>query len=800
MRDEGVFMRKTITVLRIIAIAAVIMCVVPACKDDDGQSGNNTGGNIDPTVIAAPTADPPPSSYDQGQNLSVTLSTTTPNVNIFYTLDGTTPSANSTKYTDPIPISSSTFLKARAVKTGVASSSVLIAEYWFREPAVYPNGYPKTQEMSNPLFWQFPSPKVDGSGSAANAAGNLYTADPSARVWNINGTDTLFVYASHDMEEADERARMDRYHVFSTTDMRTWTDYGEIFNAAGVPWNVGPFRNGSTYMWAPDCVNKNGKYYFYFPHPDKNADNDSGSWGRNWRIGIAVSDHPASNFVILPQPLAGIPVGRNDEYDPAVFIDDDGQAYFYYGGNGRAYGGKLKDSMTEIDGEFRRMEGLNDFRGGIWVHKYNGNYYLSYADNGGGGENNGDQIKYAMSGSPLGPWESKGVCVYSAGNGTIQGSIVEFNGQWYAFYHSDLVSHNGDKGRSIHADKLYYNSDGSIKPVNTWGEAYNGPHNVTAVTGTSAIALTLQAEDFNDGGETYGYHDTDSYNNPPRFYNNYRTSSVNIENGSNGKIIAGIQNREFLRYTINVAKAGLYDVDVYVSSVNGNGKFYLNVDGVNKSGTKTVQNTGNLNNYQKVTAAKIPLKAGENLFEIRVQNGGFNLDKFEFRNAAPYTGTPYRNPNTNKVPGKIEAEDFDRGGQNVAYDDHMGRQDGFAEYRTDNPSNHNDKVVDIELYGENCYHISFTDNGEWIKYTLDVTQAGTYDVIVRAASGNGNGGSFWLTFDDAYTYPPLHAATSAWSIFTTITTKGVTLTAGTHIMTVTMGGNINIDWYEFVKK
>jgi len=652
----------------------------------------------------------------------------------------------------------------------------------------YPAGYPKTMAMQNPLFWQFGSPKVDAAGILIPGSnGNLYTADPSARVWNINGTPTLFVYSSHDMEQAVGCDRMDRYHVFSTTDMVNWIDYGEIVKADDVPWNVGHFDNGSKFMWAPDCVYKNGKYYFYFPHPTKNTSGTGNDWGSNWRIGIATSDFPASNFTILPQTLGGMPTGQGNEYDPCVFIDDDGKAYFYYGGGGKCYGAKLKDNMIEIDGTIQEMQGLNNFHEGTWVHKYNGKYYLSYSDNGGGGAGNGDQLKYAISDNPLGPWESKGVFVYATGCGTIHGSIVEFNGQWYVFYHSDYVSNNGDQGRSVHVDKLFYNPDGTIQVVKNWGDPYNGPHNVIETANTTTIAMTLQAEDFNTGGETYGFHDTKAYTVTNT---NYRTvAGVNIENRNGGYTIGDIANKEFLRYTINVAKAGLYDIDVYVASTNANGKFHFNVNGVNKSGTVNVPNTGDWGTFQKITATNIPLKLGENLFEIRVETGGFNLDRFEFRRAQPYLGTPFKTLN---VPGKVEAEDFDNGGKNVAWYDNDDENKSDSNYR---PGTGVD--LETENGNPNLIHISWTNSGEWTKYTLNVTQTGTYDVTIRVSTGNGTSGSLSLTFDDVDEYPSISTTTASWNTYTTVTVYGVQLTKGTHVMQMTIGGNINVDWYQF---
>ena len=650
---------------------------------------------------------------------------------------------------------------------------------------LYPDGYPKTMEMSNPLFWQFGSPKVNAAGAfIPGSNGNLYTADASGHVWNINGTPTLFVYASHDMEQAAGCDRMDRYHVFSTVDMVHWTDYGEIMNADDVPWHTGTFRNNSKFMWAPDAAYKNGKYYFYFPHPSQNSDDGAGSWGNHWKIGVAVSDFPASDFVILSQPFGGLP--NKGEIDPCIFMDNDGQAYFYYGGGGRCYGARMNDNMIELAEPLREMEGLNNFHEATWVHQYNGKYYLSYSDNGGGGAGNGDQLKYAMSDSPLGPWKYMGVYLYATGCGTNHGSIVEFKGQWYAFYHTDYISNAGESGRSVHVDKLFHNPDGSIQLVNTFGMSFKGATRTVAETGDAAdIALVLQAEDFNDGGETYGYHDRDK---TPK--NVYRpTVGMTIEARAGGVYNLGeLESKEFTRYTIRVEKAGLYDVDCYVASMNNGGRFYLNVNGVNKTGTISITGNGGWGDggFAKLTVLNVPFKTGENLFELRIENGGFNIDRFEFRKAQPYAGTPFKE---NHVPGKIEAEDFDNGGAGMAYYDTTPTNQGGYNYRAG-------ESVDIEN-SAGSIHISHTSGGEWLKYTLEAMQSGIYDLTVRVATGNGGSGSLSFNFDDTYEYPSLSATTANWNTYTTVTLYNVELTKGAHVMTVTIGGNINIDWYEF---
>ena len=252
----------------------------------------------------------------------------------------------------------------------------------------------------------------------------LYLADPSAHVWSDG---RLYVYPSHDVAPPRGCDLMDGYHVFSTTDMVNWTDHGEFLHSRDVAWG----RPEGGFMWAPDAAYRNGKYYYYFPHP-------SGTdWNNTWKVGVGVSDKPTMENL----KLLGYLEGLGDAFsmiDPCVFTDDDGQAYFYYGGGGRMIGVKLKDNMTEIDGEPVPMKGP-------WVFKNNGKYYLMYADNhqepGLGGRN---QLRYCWSDSPLGPWEYKGIILKPTDCDTSHGSIVKYKGQWYLFYHNCNISHMGN--------------------------------------------------------------------------------------------------------------------------------------------------------------------------------------------------------------------------------------------------------------------------------------------------------------------------------------------------------------------
>jgi GH43 family beta-xylosidase len=280
---------------------------------------------------------------------------------------------------------------------------------------------------------------------------HIYTADPSAHVWNDG---RLYVYCSHDIDPPRGCDLMDEYHVFSTDDMVNWVDHGCILTAADVKWG----RPEGGFMWAPDCAYKNGKYYFYFPHPSDSH------WQDSFKIGVAVSKKPASDFKSVKYIKLN---GVKTCYDPCVFVDDDGQAYLYVAGDKGMIGGKLKDNMMETDGDLQLMKGLVDPHEAPYVHKYNGKYYFTYADN----HNDGvtfNQLRYAISDSPLGPWKYMGVFVGSTDSATDHGSIVQFKGQWYLFYHNSNLS-NYPWLRSLCFDKLYYNPDGSIKLVKQTG-------------------------------------------------------------------------------------------------------------------------------------------------------------------------------------------------------------------------------------------------------------------------------------------------------------------------------------------
>ena len=290
---------------------------------------------------------------------------------------------------------------------------------------------------------------------------DLFSADPTARVFN----NKVYVYPSHDILPPEGQRQdwfcMEDYHVFSSENLTEWTDHGMIVTQNKVPW----VRPNSYSMWAPDCVYRNGKYYFYFP--------SSPASGGGFAVGVAIADNPEGPFVPVAEPIKGV-----NGIDPCVLQASDGNAYLFWG-NGRC--AKLKENMIELADDNpkekvkwgnREMEmiGVNCLQGlpnrqaeGPFAFEYNGNYYLTYPYV----RENTEVLGYAMSKNPMGPYEYKGLIMAEHANGcwTNHHSIINYKGQWYLFYHHNDLSPKDDKRRSVCIDKLFFNPDGTIQEV-----------------------------------------------------------------------------------------------------------------------------------------------------------------------------------------------------------------------------------------------------------------------------------------------------------------------------------------------
>ncbi|MES2734518.1 MAG: family 43 glycosylhydrolase [Bacteroidota bacterium] len=275
---------------------------------------------------------------------------------------------------------------------------------------------------------------------------HIYAADPSAHIWP-NDANKLWLYTSHDVAGTNHHATMFDYHVFSTTDLVNWVDYGRVLSVDDVDWAI-------SHAWAIDAVLRKGKYYLIFCMTEKKTG--------MFRTGLAVSDVPQGPFTNMGF-IQGVEWGQ----DPALFVDEDNTPYLYWGAGGRISAAQLTDDLksvvagTKVDLTQQLLECYE----GPWVHKYKGKYYLSYP-----GLSKGqwpEEMYYAISEKPLGPFKYHGkyIPTFKGYSGTNHGSIIKYKNQWIAFHHSATLSGGISETRNLMADYLYYNTDGTIKSI-----------------------------------------------------------------------------------------------------------------------------------------------------------------------------------------------------------------------------------------------------------------------------------------------------------------------------------------------
>jgi len=283
---------------------------------------------------------------------------------------------------------------------------------------------------------------------------NQFTADPTARVFNGK----VYLFPSHDIKAPEgKNLRKDwfcmaDYHVFSSENLTDWTDHGVILSQNNVKW----VDSTSYSMWAPDCIERNGKYYLYFPANTNQVDVNG---RKGFSIGVAIADKPEGPYVPLSEPIKNV-----RGIDPCVLIDKSGQAYLYWS-QGHLYGAKLSENMTELIFEPLILTDLpqKGLKEGPFVFERNGIYYMTYPHV----ENKIERLEFAMGDNPLGPFKFAGVIMDEAPNGcwTNHHSIVNYKNQWYLFYHQNDFSPKFDKNRSVRIDSLFFNADGTIRKV-----------------------------------------------------------------------------------------------------------------------------------------------------------------------------------------------------------------------------------------------------------------------------------------------------------------------------------------------
>ncbi|CAI6086406.1 glycoside hydrolase family 43 protein [Cohnella sp. JJ-181] len=312
---------------------------------------------------------------------------------------------------------------------------------------------------------------------------HIYTADPSAHVFQGK----LYVYPSHDLDhemasnDNGDQYDMEDYHVLSLDeDLAHAVDHGEALHLRDIPW-------ASKQLWAPDAAYKDGTYYLFFPARDPHG---------IFRIGVATGLSPQGPFRAEPSYIPG-----SFSIDPAVFADDDGRTYMYFGG---LWGGQLEKWRTgtyNADGEGpaatepalgpRAVELKGDLLGfketpreirivdeagqpilagdedrryfeGPWMHKHDGRYYLSYSTG------TTHKIVYAIGETPYGPFVFQGTILTPVVGWTTHHSIVRYNDKWYLFYHDSSLSGGADNKRCVKMTELRYNDDGTIQTIDPY--------------------------------------------------------------------------------------------------------------------------------------------------------------------------------------------------------------------------------------------------------------------------------------------------------------------------------------------
>lgn len=411
-----------------------------------------------------------------------------------------------------------------------------------------------------------------------------YTADPAPVVFG----DTVYLCTSHDEDvTVDNFFTMNDWRVYSSKDMVNWTDHGSPLSYHTFSW-----ANGKA--WAPQCVERNGKFYFYVPVSDA--------------IGVAVADSPIGPF----EDAIGRQLVSNYQYiDPTVFVDDDGQAYLYFG-NPRLWYVKLNEDMISYSGQIEQIPNTTESFGqrsgdadrptlyeeGPWFFKRNDLYYMIFAMG-----PLPERIGYATATGPTGPWTYRGVIMENqSGHAfTNHSGVVDFKGRSFFFYHTQELPGGGGYKRSVAAEEFTYNADGTIPTIQKTSEGITesvDPLNPFVQVEAETIAWEegVETEPCSEGG-------------------------MNVTDISDGDYIK-VEQVEF--------GAGADTFSYRVASASGGGAIELHLDGENGmlAGTCMVQNTGGADVWATLECA-VDITGQHDLF-LKFTGQGFKFNWWQF--------------------------------------------------------------------------------------------------------------------------------------------------------------------------
>lgn len=425
-----------------------------------------------------------------------------------------------------------------------------------------------------------------------------YTADPAPMVHN----GTVYLYTTHDEDTTVRNFfTMNDWMCYSSNDMVNWTDHGVVLSYKDFSWSRGD-------AWAGQCIYRNGKFYFYVPLNQKNGGN---------AIGVAVSDTPAGPF----KDALGIPLLTGGGYiDPTVFIDDDGQAYLYWG-NPNLWYVKLNEDMVSFDKETGIVkvpltsEGFHvrykdvekrpsSYEEGPWMYKRKGLYYLLYPAGG-----VPEHLAYSTGKSVTGPWVYQDTIMHvirEKGAFTNHPGLIDYKGKSYLFYHNGALPGGGGYKRSVCIEPFEFTADGKI-PVIT-----------PTVDGVTESAMLLNP-----------------YNRVEAETIAWEEGIETAKDGKSGVFVTAISNGDYIKVRSVDFGKGARTFEASLASSSEGGSIEIRLGGVNGDlmGICEVKNTGGLQNWNMHSVKiKKTKKTHDIYFVFRGDDGNFfNFDWWRFK-------------------------------------------------------------------------------------------------------------------------------------------------------------------------
>jgi arabinoxylan arabinofuranohydrolase len=416
----------------------------------------------------------------------------------------------------------------------------------------------------------------------------LYTADPAPMVHD----GILYLYTTHDEDiTVNNFFTMNDWRVYSSTDVVNWTDHGSPLRYSDFAWARGD-------AWAGQVIARNDKFYFYVPINRING----GSV-----IGVGIADSPIGPF----QDALGRPLITSDcgDIDPSVFIDDDGQAYLYWGNPNLCYV-RLNEDMTSYQGDVVRVplttasfgtrsntDRPTTYEEGPWFYKREGRYYLVFAAG-----PISEHIGYSTSPSPTGPWTYRGVVMPTEGASfTNHPGVIDYKGKSFFFYHNGALPGGGGFRRSVSVEEFSYGPDGSIPQQRMTTE---GP---TAVATLNPFARTE--------AETIAWE-----------------TGIETEACSEGGLdVTAIDNGDYIKVEEVEFGSGTTSFAARVASASGGGAIELRLDSENGTllGTCAVPSTGGPQIWATASCTVSSATGKHDLF-LRFTGGGFNVNWWQF--------------------------------------------------------------------------------------------------------------------------------------------------------------------------